>query len=153
MSQLYNGEYYVQDVDLGPCDCPGTPHDHDWVRVRCQFTAREIVALQGSIGRMDDSDEADESMIDSVISQALVPYVTEWNLLDDDGEVCELSADNMARLKSGTLLAMVRGVGAAIVASEQVPNPSGVPSEAPRRATRRWIYSGYGARCPTSGDL
>ena len=124
MSRFANPEA-LAEVDLGPCECPGAPHDHDAVQIRAEYSAREIILLSREMEQMEKAD-AD----DAALSDALTKYVVSWNLIGNDGEPCPPDAASLALLKSSTLTTIVTAIGDAIKDNEQLPNPSGAPSAA-----------------------
>ena len=114
-------------VPLGPCECPGRPHgdapDADWARARTVVPWDALVdigtaATEGA-GRL-----------------ALVLAVLEsWNLEGDDGPV-PVSRESVRLLSPETLDKLAQAVDAAWTAArEALPNTSGAPSRASRRAS------------------
>ena len=65
----------------GGCQCPGTPHASDWLRLRTELGAEEVVRL---------------AKADSI--GALGMLVVEWNLLDNDGTLAPLDRDHFQAL-------------------------------------------------------
>jgi hypothetical protein len=66
----------------GGCQCDGQPHeDGDWILMRVELGADDVSAI------------AELNNVGAVLYLAL-----EWNLLDADGTVPELSRENMGRL-------------------------------------------------------
>ena len=66
---------------LGPCECPGKPHDEDWMDLRTELGAEDALAL--SQGNSID---------------ALAVLVVGWNLLDHDGSSAPVDRDHLGRL-------------------------------------------------------
>ena len=113
------------EVDLGPCECPGTPHDADRAWVRAEFSARELVALGRETARLAASD-ADDAMV----ADALAPYVLRWNLIGPDGRECQPTPELLSQLKAPTLTAVIEAISGIVTAADTVPNPSGARSAA-----------------------
>jgi hypothetical protein len=110
-------------VELGPCECPGAPHDSDWAKVRSELAPADIrraVALT----TLDD---------DAAIAAGLVEFVAEWNLLAPNGRLWPPSAESIVSLKGPTLIALIGGLTDSIRESSNVPNAPSVPSRASRR--------------------
>lgn len=114
----------VRTVDLGPCECPGAPHDHDEASVRAEFSASETARLAGG----STTDEA-------AVAAILAEFVTEWNLLGPNGEAWPPSADSLLALKQPTLTAIAEAITAAVLESSGLPNASGAPSAASSRGS------------------
>lgn len=120
MSRFVNAEA-TRTVDLGPCECPGTPHDSDWAKLRDQLSGSEIGALQ-------------RVPVDEIATtEAVAPFITEWNLLGPDGEVMPISAEALRMLTAGSLSPISEALSAVITESVTVPNGSSVPSPASSR--------------------
>lgn len=66
---------------LGPCACPGTPHEEDWMELRSELGGDDTLRLAGG------------TSID-----ALEILVVRWNLLDDDGSEAPVDRDHLSRL-------------------------------------------------------
>ena len=71
----------VETVTLGPCECPGTPHDEDWMELRTELGAEDAITIAGG---------------DSIA--ALEVLVVGWNLLDNDGTLAAVDRSHLARL-------------------------------------------------------
>lgn len=95
---------------LGPCECPGEPHDDDWINLRSELGADDVAKLvQGN-------------SID-----ALELLAVEWNLLDHDGTVAPLDRAHIERLYADTFEKLDKWV-TAHVRITSLPNVSGAPS-------------------------
>ena len=66
---------------LGPCECPGNPHDEDWMELRTELGAEDALAI------------ASGNSLD-----ALGVLVVAWNLLDNDGTEAKVDRAHLARL-------------------------------------------------------
>lgn len=111
-------------VDLGPCECPGMPHERDEVTVRSELSGSEI----GALAQTSTGDEA-------AVATALAPLILGWNLLGPNGEPWPPSADALRALKAPTLTAIVAGIETSIEESVRLPNGSGAPSAASSRGS------------------
>lgn len=96
---------------LGPCECPGTPHDEDWMALRSELGADDMVKLE--------QDEPYERM---------KLLVRGWNLLGDDGQVAPITDEYLGRL----YLDMFPAINAWLTANAKtssLPNASGALSQ------------------------
>ncbi len=112
-------------VELGACDCPGTPHSSDWVDVRSQLSWSEITAFAATGG-------ADE------IAERVAGLIVEWNILNEDGEDWPPSAGAVLALKAETLNPIVEEVNRSVEASAKgtsSPNASSARSRTTTRAS------------------
>lgn len=117
----------VTEVNLGPCECPGTPHGSDLAYIRSQFSARELVTLGAEIRRLSAMAEEDE---DAMVSDALIRFVVSWNLLGPDGQPSTPTRDLIYQLTTPTLTTLIEAVTTAVSEAEQLPNPSSALSAA-----------------------
>lgn len=102
-------------VELGPCECPGSPHgEGDYARVRSQLSAHEIARWSMSSGEELGAETA--------------ALVAEWNLLGPKGEAMPVTAEAILALMTPTLSAIVEHISHAIRDSASPPNRSGAPS-------------------------
>jgi hypothetical protein len=113
----------TRTVQLGPCECPGTPHDGDWFSLRTDLSGPEVAALL----RLDTLSESEQS-------EAVVPFVTEWNLRDDDGDAV-ITPEALFALKGPTLKAIGEALGEVLRENLQLPNRSSAPSRASSRGS------------------
>lgn len=114
----------TRTADLGPCECPGTPHDNDWAKVRAEYSGSDT-------SRIADASTEDELEAARILAE----YVVEWNLLDPDGKAWPPSAESLVALKGPTLSAIMAEISTGIADSVTVPNPSSVPSPASSRGS------------------
>lgn len=112
------------EVDLGPCQCPGTPHERDWIKVRAEFSGSEISALAS----VDEDDEAG-------VAATIARYVVEWSLLGPNGEPWPPGPDSLLALKQSALVSITNAISANVQDSARVPNSSSVRSVASSRAS------------------
>jgi hypothetical protein len=104
-------------VPLGPCECPGSPHDSDWAVLRSELSSSDVrraIALDG----LDDAG----------VAEGLVEFLPEWNLLGPKGEAWPPSGESILALKMPTLKLLIGGLAKAVAESSSVPNLSSVPS-------------------------
>lgn len=83
MSRFANPENTALLTLPGECQCPGKPHESDWIKMRTSLGGRDVVRLAAG---------------DSVAAIKLL--ATEWNLLDDDGQPAPLDAEHIELLFS-----------------------------------------------------
>lgn len=95
---------------LGPCDCPGTPHDEDWMDLRSELGAQDLVTLQGAVP-----------------TDRMKVFVVAWNLLGDDGELAPIDGEHLGRLY-GDIIERLDAWTLENVRWGALPNASGAPS-------------------------
>ena len=72
----------TKKFDLGPCECPGTPHaEGDWMLLRCDLSGQDLLDIESADG-----------------AGRLRVLVVEWNLIGDDGQVAPLTDEYFGRL-------------------------------------------------------
>lgn len=97
-------------VDLGPCQCPNTPHEADRAFVRSELSGTEwALVFQGNTER------------------ALTIFIREWNLTDEDGDPVLVDLSTVGALDTPTFQAIDDWIGKN-VAPPRLPNASGAPS-------------------------
>lgn len=107
-------------LELGPCECPGTPHSSDWVEFRTQISSADLARVA----------RADETDLESM-ALAVVDFVVGWNLLGPDGENVPISGATFLALQVDTLSQIVTGVVEVFTVDKATaPNPSSAPSAA-----------------------
>ena len=114
----------TKTVDLGPCECPGTPHESDWAKVRSEASADEVdeftdLKTLGTIGA----------------AEAVASFIPEWNLLGPDGQSWPPSPEAVRALKHGTVRVLADALADTITASVSLPNGSSAPSPASSRGS------------------
>ena len=108
----------VERLPLGPCDCPGTPHDEDWAELRKEISGADwYVIAQGDTGR----------------SLALV--VADWNLVDNDGDRVPITAQTLTDIDLATFN-KIDGWLEGHLRPPTLPNASGGPSRNGRQGGR-----------------
>lgn len=113
-----------ETIDFGPCECPGTPHESDWAKLRGELSPSDIrraIALDG----LDDEG----------VAAGLVEFIPEWNLLGPNGEPWPPAADSILALKLATMKALIDGLAKVVGESSSLPNGSGAPSPASSRGS------------------
>jgi len=113
-----------REVDLGPCDCPGTPHERDTATIRSQLSGSEIAVLQAT----PTGDEL-------AASEAVTPLILSWNLLGPNGEATDPTATLLRLLTAPTLTAISEAISEVVTESTTLPNPSSAPSRASSRGS------------------
>lgn len=95
------------EVNIGPCDCPGTPHpDGDVVYLAPVLSMSGGMAAQGAIG----SAGTDPIALQEALARVWIRHaVIDWTFTDEDGEKVALTPENIARAlpygKGGRLVA------------------------------------------------
>lgn len=114
----------VKTVDLGPCLCPGAPHESDWAKVRAEADVSEVQRFEGIAGKT--AGEAADLM---------AGFIPEWNLLGANGEDWPPSGESVTALKVATFRLLADAVAASVRDSSALPNASGGPSRGSSRGT------------------
>jgi len=114
---LPGDELPIRRVELGPCECPGTPHEQDWVDVA------EIVTWDALVDVGLASSEGAARL--ALVTRA----IRGWNLVGEDGEAVEVSEEAVRLLAPNTLTPIAAVVNEAYErASAPLPNGSRAPS-------------------------
>jgi hypothetical protein len=95
---------------LGPCECAGKPHDDDWMDLRTELGATDVIALEEG---------------DAIARMKLL--ITGWNLHGDDGQVAPIDGDYLGRLYADTFETLNVWLTDHVRIST-LPNASGAPS-------------------------
>lgn len=101
-------------VELGPCECPGTPHPEDFALVRAELSAHEISRFTGA-----DAED---------VAEIAAGFIPSWNLLGNDGRPMPVAAAALLSMMPPTLNLLTDAIAASIAASVTLPNGSGDPS-------------------------
>lgn len=127
-------------VDLGPCQCPGTPHDKDEVTVRTELGASALAR----VGRAEINAAVTGDHFASY-RQLVLEAATDWNLLvlsapvsDDDERIVVPAPINMhwvEQLDEPTLRAIAEAIDEHTSGGPN-PNASGARLRGSRRARR-----------------
>lgn len=108
-------------VSLGPCDCPGTPHEQDEAYIRDKLSGQEIAQY---------AQASNETAAD-----VTAEYVLGWNLLGNKGEAVPVTAASLLLLDAPSLSTLVGAISEVVVESSgAVPNGSAVRSRGSSRA-------------------
>ncbi|MCA1788436.1 MAG: hypothetical protein LC667_00885, partial [Thioalkalivibrio sp.] len=86
----------TETVDLGPCQCPNSPHGNDSVRIRKHLSYADQLHL---------ADAANLSMTDALWTLFNL-RVAGWNLSDERGRPVQLSRANWQNLDTDTAKAV-----------------------------------------------
>lgn len=80
MSRFANPDA-TERLVLGPCECPGTPHDEDWMDLRSELGTQDVLAIAevNGLGAMEF-------------------LIVRWNLLDNDGTDAPVDRAHIERL-------------------------------------------------------
>ena len=114
-------------VDLGPCRCPGSPHERDSATVRAEIGEGELrsalaAGLAATGGAWYDGAAGD--------SESLARFTTSWTLLDEKGEPVPLSRAQADLLDEPTRDALLAAIADGVTVRQAVALPlgSGAPS-------------------------
>lgn len=108
-------------MTLGPCDCPGHPHEQDEAYIRDRLSGQEVAEYA--------------STTNETAAATTAKYVLGWNLLGPKGEAVAVTPESLLRLDAPTLSTLVDGLGTVIEQSvTPLPNGSAVRSRATSRA-------------------
>lgn len=107
MSRFANPKLTKRYVIPGPCGCTGQPHDEDWIDVRTEVGAIEVIG---------DS------------TSRLLAIVAGWNLLDYDGSEAPVDAEHIERLFTDLFEPFNAWVSKNLRVKAALPNASGAPS-------------------------
>ena len=121
-------------IDLGPCQCPGTPHEHDEATVRWDLGASALAR----IGRAELEGAARLDPM-AAYRQVVLETVVSWNLLVADEHGSAVSAPiterTIAELDLPTLQSLAEGADRLVRERGRLPNASGAPSPASSRGS------------------
>jgi len=110
-------------LDLGACECPGKPHESDWV----EYRTRVSYGVLGAISVTGDLMSAKRKLLELSI--------VDWNLCLADGTVPEINAAAIDALDPATAERIYDAVYIAVQESQTLPNTSGARSAATSRAS------------------
>jgi hypothetical protein len=105
-------------LDLGECQCPGTPHESDWVDLRAELGAQDVL-------RMATGNSLD----------VLELLIVRWNLLDNDGSAATVDREHIERLYADTFDDLDKFIEAHVRLGTSLPNASGARSRTGTRAS------------------
>jgi hypothetical protein len=135
-------------VSLGPCQCPGRPHEQDEATVRWQLGASALAR----IGRAELDGAVNHDPM-AAYRQQVIETLVSWNLLidgpaDDGGKpvAVPINARSIAELDIDTLKTLAEGADELISNKGQVPNASGAPSPASPRGSASRTRTSPGKR-------
>ena len=100
----------TERMSLGACQCPGTPHEDDWIEMRTQLGMSDIT-------KMVEGDSID----------TLELVVVSWNLLDNDSSEAATDRDHFERLYAESFQKLDVWTDKHINVGV-LPNPNGAPS-------------------------
>ena len=110
-------------LDLGACECPGKPHESDWVEYRTQIS----YGVLGAISVTGDVMSAKRKLLELTI--------VDWNLCAADGTVPDIDAEAIDALDPVTAERIYEAVDGAIQRSQTFPNAFGARSRGTSRAS------------------
>lgn len=119
-------------VPLGPCQCPGTPHEQDEAVVRWQLGSSAL----GRVGAAEIA--AARGDVFTAWRQLVVEAVVAWNLMaEEDGQAvaAPVSLRSVAELDEDTLTSLATAIDRLVETRGVLPNASGAPSPASPRGS------------------
>ena len=129
----------LQRASLGPCECPGTPHDEDFAMYRTQLGASALAR----IGRAEIEGAVQHDPL-AAHRQVILEAVTSWNLLwldpsgdpdDPDRKVVPVPINSgTVELLNDSIRPLAEEIDKAISGGPS-PNASGAPSRASSRGS------------------
>jgi hypothetical protein len=132
----------TDEVDLGPCQCPGAPHERDSATFRTQWGdgERKSIFYAGAQIRLSaDGDLETAPGYDPEIAnnELLARGVVSWTLTDREGEPVPITRRNLSALDEPTRLALLTALQNAdkLFRSGALPNASGARSRGSPRAS------------------
>ena len=123
-------------VTIGPCACPGRPHDEDVAEVLVELPWDALIAIGALEGAATEAtDVSTMAMLKAkAYRQLVVSGLAAWNLVDALGMPVPVAA--VVRLRQERLDAIARAVNVAYErANGPLPNAPGAPSRRSRRAS------------------
>lgn len=114
----------TKEVDLGACQCPGTPHLHDVAMVRTELGA----AGRGRIAAAYGSSEVGKGDASQLALQALRECLVSWNLIGPDGRPAPINVETIDDLDGETVGLLFVPISALLNDRATLPNGSGAIS-------------------------
>lgn len=109
-------------IDLGPCGCPGAPHESDWIDVY------EVIAWDDLV------DVAEAGTEGAARRRFHARAIHRWSFIDAEGRPVPVSEDTV-RLLSPAALDALAGPLAEVLERSRLPNGRGAPSPRSRRGS------------------
>jgi hypothetical protein len=117
----------VETVPLGPCQCPGTPHEHDEAVVRWDLGTSALARIGAAELTISSGD------VYAGYRQLIVEATVRWNLQTEyDGKVVDVpvAPATVAELDEDTLTTLARAIDDLVSNKGPLPNGCGAPSPA-----------------------
>ncbi len=132
----------TDEVDLGSCRCPGSPHDHDSATFRTQWGDGErksiFYAGAGMRLRADGTIGSDGTYDpEATNNELLARGIVAWTLRDGNGEPAPITRRMVALLPEEARLKLLTALqeADALFRSGPLPNASGARSRGSSRAS------------------
>lgn len=129
MSRFASRKTTARYVLPGPCQCPGQPHDEDYIVMRSALGMADVFAL--------------DDMATPV--ERIAYLATEWNLLLDDGTAAPLTEEYIGLLLQDDYQPFGAWFSANMTVT-RLPNGSAVPSQPSSRGN-----GSHHPKAPTAG--
>lgn len=117
-------------IDLGACQCPGTPHEADEAVVRWQISGSALARIGRA--QLDSAVRGDPL---AAYRQTVLETVVSWNLLTEKGDPAPIVESTVGELDVDTLRTIAEQADALITGKGELPNASGAPSPASPRGS------------------
>lgn len=116
-------------VELGPCQCPGKPHDHDSARVVQRFGQDDIVAISEA-GLGAARERGGFNVMASELKEVELGVV-DWTMVDTEGNPIPVTERTVGALDQADLAKIIEALEPAMDrARGPIPNSSDAPSAA-----------------------
>jgi hypothetical protein len=103
----------VEVVELGPCECPGKPHESDTIRIRKHISYPDMLHI---------GDAAGMGSVEAVWAVFNI-RVAGWNLVKEKGKPLPLSRDVWQNLSEGLAEKVNKAIGDVTEGDEtELPN-------------------------------
>lgn len=130
-------------VPLGPCTCPGTPHEEDWVELRPRLgMARALAVIRGAA-------LADVEVAEMQLAVGYARFgIADWNLSNGDGQTRALDGEHLSEFAESdprSIIVALRGDPLysdevlrplAMMGEASSPNSPGTESTSPKNGTK-----------------
>ena len=133
----------TEDVDLGPCRCPGAVHGRDNATIRAEIGDGEFRSALAAATRFreDGSSYTDPAAADDSVAAR---FTLSWTLQDRHGKPVRITPRALSLLDEASRLAVMTPLQKIIQREAPLPNASGArspgsspASASPNRAARR----------------
>jgi len=82
----------VKQIELGPCECPNTPHPVDFVRLSLRYSYMDKMGLADAFGQG----------VEAASRYRFLKRVKDWNFVDEKGRKLPISQATLSDLDEAT---------------------------------------------------